>query len=465
MTSERSLAIEPSGLGVVSLGREQHAPAGAATVSLLGCLVTVDPCTPEEPPHCLVSDPGSAAVVIEALYGPAVARRLTELDDRSDGPEEVPFTAGRELDVVIRLGTVRWLRSNSPLPLDHGLLELEECVLLGQIAELLDPLDELWLDSLVDMGPHLLRLADEREFRPEGLADVVADGLELLANHLPVADRLRLDAASRLARWSTPPGSPHTPTFDAGRLSRELAPVGALHAGAESSLYVGTSTVGWGDVPVGTTSRAERNVQWTLQIEDEDATLSVGVEAAEPVLTHPALGRAPRRIDTLAFDLLLPGWPFPVAAGRLRPEGPAEAWVGQARLETPARAAVTAAIGRGKAITIRVHGGATWPPEQPMESEAQRYAARGLSLLRLDAMQPEPSLRKAAADALHRAGNLWRHRNFKEAAKVCGSLELRAAAERTVERRVWGQRPAADDRPLPRFPISLAERWLMEATG
>ena len=465
MTSEPSLVIEPSGLGVVSLGPERHAPAGAATISLLGCLVTVDPCTPEEPPHCLVSDLGSASAVVEALYGSAVAQRLMELDGPLSGREEVPFTVGPELAVVVNLGTVRWLRSNSPLPLDQGLLDLEESVLLGQIAELLDPLDEQWLESLVDMAPQLIQLTGEREVRPEGLAAVVANALELLASHLPVSDRLRADAAQRLAHWSTPHGFPHAPTLGAAQLSGELAPVGALHAGATSSLYVGTSTVGWDDVPVGTTSRAERNVQWTLQIDDEEATLSVGVEAAQPVLTHPALGRAPRRIDTLAFDLLLPKWPFPVAAGRLRPEGPDEAWVGQEQLESPARAAVTATIAGGEAITVRVHGGATWPPEPPMESEAQRYAVRGLSLLRLDAMQPELSLRNAAADALRRAANLWRDRGFEEAAQVCGSLESWAATERTVERRVWGQRPTAEGRPLPRFSISLAERWLAEATG
>lgn len=348
MTSEPSLVIEPSGLGVVSLGPERHAPAGAATISLLGCLVTVDPCTPEEPPHCLVSDLGSASAVVEALYGSAVAQRLMELDGPLSGREEVPFTVGPELAVVVNLGTVRWLRSNSPLPLDQGLLDLEESVLLGQIAELLDPLDEQWLESLVDMAPQLIQLTGEREVRPEGLAAVVANALELLASHLPVSDRLRADAAQRLAHWSTPQGFPHAPTLGAAQLSGELAPVGALHAGATSSLYVGTSTVGWDDVPVGTTSRAERNVQWTLQIDDEEATLSVGVEAAQPVLTHPALGRAPRRIDTLAFDLLLPKWPFPVAAGRLRPGGPDEAWVGQEQLESPARAAVTAAIAGGR---------------------------------------------------------------------------------------------------------------------
>lgn len=461
MSAESSLVIEPSGLGVVSLGREHHAPAGAATVSLQGCLVTVDPCCPDQPPHCLVSDPATAAPVIEALYGSAIARRVAEADGPSAGRGEAAFVAGPELGIVVRLGNVKWLRLNSPLSLDQRLLELEEYVLLGQIDDLLDPLDEQWLEPLVELGPELLRLADGGDFQPDGLEDLVGDALELLANHLPVADRLRVDAAERLAAWAGARSSAHRAALDADRLSRDLAPVGALHAGAETSLYVGSSTVDWGDVPLGATSRAESNVQWALEIGGEAAVVSVGVDGAEPVRPHPAFHRDALRVENLMFDVLLPGWPLPVSAGQLARRERGDGWAGKARLAPPSRDAVEAVVARGETIHVRVHGGATWPPSPVMESEAQRFAARGVLLLRLDSLGPDQSLREVAAASMRRAEALWRAKGFGEAADACGSLAAQAVP--SAPRRVWGQPSTVESGPLPHFAVSLAERWFAEA--
>lgn len=465
MPTEPTVVIQHTGLGIVSIGRERHAPAGAATVSLLGCLITVDPCTPEQPPHCLVSDADTAREVLEILYGPDVAQRVATVDDRPGRDEQVRYAPGAEMRTVMRLAETRWLRSNSPLPLDQRLLELEEFVLLGRIGELLDPLDEQWLDTLADYGEDLLRMADLDMLQPDGLADVVGDGLELLANHLPVSSQLRIAVAQRIATWQPSRRSAHiASTLDTGRLSRGLAPVGALHAGAESSLFVGSATVDWGDVPLGATSRSENNVQWTLVIVDDRAVVSVGVEGPEPVKSHPALAPLPQHAEPLSFDVLLPQWPLPVSTGQLSSNGKDDSWTGRIQLSPSARAEVEAALNRRDTIGVRVHAGAIWPPAPPLEAQAQRFAARGVSLLRLNAVQPETSFRESAAASLRRAESLWRAQGFDEAAQVCGTLAGQAAPR--PPRQVWGQ-PAAEEetQPLPQFPTSVSEHWFVEATG
>ncbi|WP_130875568.1 hypothetical protein [[Pseudopropionibacterium] massiliense] len=205
MKTERA-PIRNIGLGMVLIGREPVAPAGAVAINLPGAVLDLDPARPDLVPSCLVGDVGVAEPGVEQVFGRPVARGLLDVvSEEGCGSGIYQVCGGEALGLLRGLAEIRWCRDNSDLLLDPLLLDLEELTLLGRLAVRIE-VDREWREPLLALLGFLAR-SPEVSSRIRG--------------H-PASRNLLLEAADVLTGTAIP---------EAGTAGRPQAPRYALAAG------------------------------------------------------------------------------------------------------------------------------------------------------------------------------------------------------------------------------------------
>lgn len=260
---------------------------GTEQVVLPGCVLYIDPAAPWRPPGLLVADGEVAADVLDLLWGSAVVDLV--LAGSSGAVDAVDASA--DLDLLVLLGTTRWLERWQPYPLDPGLLRLDVMLAGSRCRHLLGPDD-----------------AAEQVSDPVVLSALEAEVEALLAVVGPDGGQ----TARPLPGWVEMLGAP-----------------GATAASGQRVLTLaGRATADWDRVPARTISRAEASVHWSIDEATDGATLQVVAPSADsPESLDPtaALAPAPPIVD-LRFRLYVTGWPLPLIEGELRALDGLGAW-------------------------------------------------------------------------------------------------------------------------------------------
>ncbi len=187
METERS-PIRHVGLGMVLIGREPVAPAGAVVINLPGAVLDFDPARPDLMPSCLAGDVELAAPGVEQIFGSASAKGLLDVAFEQGCKSGVyQVREGEVLGLLRGLVEIRWCRDNSDLLLDSLLLDLEELTLLGRLADRIE-VDREWREPLLALLGCLTQ-------SPETLSRVQGH---------PESRNLLLDAADVLAGTAIP---------------------------------------------------------------------------------------------------------------------------------------------------------------------------------------------------------------------------------------------------------------------
>lgn len=419
MTNDRHLevSVRNIGLGVVLIGEEPVAPAGGASVSIPGATLDFDPALPSRLPSCLIADPGVAAPLVGQIYGAAVRDGVIEVcgDDAAEVTCRVEWQP--PLTLLTQLAAVRFCQTSSALPLDPGLLRLEELALLGELEGIVDPDDE----GIDDLYPMLEAVMSRQELmeaacRRPSVLRLLADALDILAGTLPLPDERRdvtlqwlaaLDEAHEAHRYQAPEWLSY--------LSPELA----LAAGGEP--LAGRATADWGDVPVGLLSRREGQVAWEVQVDDAGAAVEVVAKSAET--PYRLLGEPD---GYLAFDLVSPEWPLPLVAGNLKRRG--ADWVGAVRLGDNAAKRLRRLVEDGATFDVRVRSGDPQPMPNPISAEARRWTSRAVFALRLGYVLADEHRLPAASESLGRASSLWELADDQPELEATRELMRRAEA-------------------------------------
>ena len=191
METERS-PIRHVGLGMVLIGREPVAPAGAVVINLPGAVLDFDPARPDLMPSCLAGDAELAVPGVEQIFGRASARGLLDVAFEEGCESGIcQVREGEVLGLLRGLAEIRWCRDNSDLLLDSLLLDLEELTLLGRLAGRIE-VDREWREPLLALLGCLTQ-------SPEMLARIQGH---------PESRNLLLDAADVLAGTAIPDPAP-----------------------------------------------------------------------------------------------------------------------------------------------------------------------------------------------------------------------------------------------------------------
>ncbi|MDO5067761.1 MAG: hypothetical protein Q4D96_10825 [Propionibacteriaceae bacterium] len=399
----RGVLIRHIGFGAVMIGEEPVAPAGSATLDILGATLEFDPSRPDRVPSCLVADPGLAVPVIEQLYGHAVADAVLECTRRRDDKTMTcPVVVQPLLALLTRLAENHWCQRNAALPLDPALLLLEEKTLLAELREVLEA-DDDWLPELQQLLGTLMSRpgAVRAAVAQPAVRALIARSLDILiAESTPLSDTH--DTAVTWARdvdLEAPAARQAEPAEWVGYLRPEMA----LAAGGGS--VAGTSTVDWQDVPLGLISRREGNVEWQVEQGDDPGRVTVSVAGAGEVFR--LLGEAPNPPEGLVFDVVSSGWPVPIATGGLIRDEGNQGWRGAAELSRDQLTLVNRLLGDGARLDVRVRGGRPAPSRNPLVAEAERWCARAVCALRLRNVVAAEELLGVAEATLERASALW----------------------------------------------------------
>lgn len=412
--------VGPSGL---MIGTPGPAPAGQVTFDIPGGRILVDPSAPEAVPACSVSRLPVAMPAIREIYGEAVAQAGQELSDNDAATEvRTSLPSTQRLDQIRRLAGVRWCRRFSPLPLDDRLLLLEELLLLGHLAGVLD-VDLSWREELACIcadvarrverarhaggGPRCIR---HRGAGPEEAVDkLLAEVLELLDQPVPASHRAAVSAALQTPRRAS--GAPPIVQHLVGP-----QPVLTLK---DVALFTGSDSVDWADVPRGLTSFEEDNVRWAVRLGADEVAFDVGVDGPDRarLVTGVAdeVDRPP--VDALAFDVYSADWPYPVLTGDLFFDQEIWSWVGVTQGGRSQIEQLRQAIAAQTSISVRVRTGCPSPAASPAGSVAYRWAGRALALSRLPKLSSRVVPR--AAFAWLKAAELWAEAGDEERAGAC----------------------------------------------
>lgn len=439
------------------IGVPGPAPAGQIVLGIAGGRLLLDPADPAAVPACEVSDPPVALPGVGALYGKLVmqaAKRLLNDDQAAEASTRLVPTA--ELDLARRLGGVRWCRQYSPLALDDGLLRLEELVLAGRLADVVQS-DPDWRDDLARTCGVLARRTElsgpSLEEQPPSPVGQPLDGVpgrrrthrhQGLEDPTTAVHRLLSDAAELLASRparSRPSSSLRRRAAGTPLLGPEPVQEPAELRFDEVSLFTGADSVDWADVLRGTTSFEEDNVHWAAMLRGGELAFEVGVDGPPEVRTfgqrEPEVESPP--VDTLAFDVYSTGWPYPVLSGDLFFDRDNWSWVGSARGSVGQARMLEKVIWEQQRVFVRVRTDCPSPASSRLRAEAHRWASRGLALSRL----PEPSPRTVRRSALawRRSAELWTQ----------AEDPARSKASMIASRTVFGEAPSAGP--------TVAELW------
>lgn len=410
--------------GDIVVGTLPAAPAGVITLPLPGATAYLDPTSPDGWPAVVVSDEREAAEVLDRLYGDEAGIRIAAASEVGTRLAAVRTEATGRL---IHFGLLRWLRSTGTLPLDRATLAFESAVARDDVADLVH--DEVGDEPDVeDLAPLTVALA--RSLRQTG-DDAAWAGLPGLLDEALAAIRGRmlrddpmLETVEHEAELRAAMRAYRTGPLDWDRwegLMTGARPEAAAHAGPLEVARgrAGRSTVDWAHVPPGVLDTAEGTITWQI-LPSADGSLQIRVE----VLAHrePAapwgLGRLIngeaeaaavlvrlRDRDVapgLRFRVYVPGFPLPLATAPLVPTPGGHYWSGS--VDVPSRA-----IG-DDGILVDVQGAGLRPRPQfgssGVRAEATRWAARGLSLLRLS-LAAGDGLRPGVREPWERARQLY----------------------------------------------------------
>lgn len=456
MTNDREIPVTPLGLSRVLIGHETHFPAGEVPISIPGGLIRVDPARPDVVPSCLVIDAAAARESIAEIYGPKVAADTLRMDPHHEGKSVASHLGPDDLrELVVQLAGVRWCQVNAPLDLDPHLLRLEELTLLGSLAELLDDETDWSAELSLECGRLLRREQRWIETASPEQLDLVAEAMELMANHAPVADATARRARDYLTRSTRATRLPDT--SGAPGVAAKLRPQPALVAGGSAALFSGTSTVDWLDVPIPLTTREENNVHWMLDLLDDRAELTVVADATSAgVAWYREKAETSGTAFRLSFDCHLTGWPFPALTGLLDLDESTATWTGKAVGDPHQRLLLSDGIEQRESIDIRVRTSRITPVPDPTFGEAHRWTCRGVTSLRFAADDRDRDLLDSAAESLQRAGELWRACGVPENSEECRWL-MRVG---TTAAASGGGLPATES-----FRLTVAERAWKDSHG
>ena len=423
-----ALTVVRRGSGEVVLGTLPAAPAGVVTVPLPSATAYVDPTAPESLPAVVVGDEMEAADALDALFGTEVARRAFAATEPG---ELVPALRTEAVDRLVRYALRAWLWSTGTLPVDRRTLGVERALAADGVEDLLDP-DAEEVPGVADLAPVAVALArtlaraGDDEAWP-GLAGLVDDLLATVRGQLtvddPMAEPVTHEAEVRAALERFGAASLDWDRWAA--LLETARPPTAIHAGPDSSAWPAEGVTGldWAFVPAGVLDRGEDAVRWrTSAGRDGEVRVSVAVRAdpwptasaglARLVSEEPGATAALARLSglepapELRFRLYVPGFSLPVADGALARTPDGRSWRGEA--EVPARMMAPGPV------QVLVHGaGRRARPRSRVQrtaAEAMRWAARGLSLLRVSLVagsDPREGLRTGVREPWERARELY----------------------------------------------------------
>ena len=440
MTNDRHLevSIQNIGLGVVLIGEEPVAPAGGATLDIPGATLDFDPALPSRLPSCLIADAGAATPVVEQIYGPAVRDGVLEALVRPEhGTGPAPRDALRRrvhqqppLESLSQLAAVRFCQVVSALPLDPGLLQLEELALLGELEGIVEA-DPEWAEALHQLlGAVIARpnLVTEAYRRP-AVRRLLIGALDVLAGTLPLPDERRMIALEWLESLDRRHGPEHR--YRAPEWTSYLGPEFALAAGGGT--FSGQSTADWADVPLGILSRREGNVSWRVEVGESEAVVYVTAKPADA--TYRLLGEPSWPRVGLAFDLVSPGWIAPLASGSLENRIAGDDWMGGARLGANATRLLRRLVDESGELGVRVRTTVPQPRLDPVVAEARRWTSRAVFALRLGHIVADERLLPTVSQSLERACGLWELAGHEPELTATRNLQRRAAE--SSER--WGE--------------------------
>lgn len=414
----------------VLVGAPPAGPAGVSVIGIEGGDVHVDPAAPDEALHAVLHEPAAAAPAVAALFGPAVAAAVIELDDDAvtvaadPGPLDAPLR---------RAALCRWLATQSPDQLPEPLLDIEGGV-AGSAPELAEDVAEAAGQLLVARADLIARLS--RQLRepdlpdpPVGLAPLLAEAVLAALEVVTVgtATYAELEHEQELAAAVRHLGLPPLTWDDVSALpllgGRTLT--GAQHAGDDAPDVEQRASVDWLQVPRGVLATDEGTVRWSRS----GPEVTVSVRAAHDAPDYAGLG----------FRIYAEGMPLPVARGVLR------------RTLDGARFAGSAPVPDGAVadLTVDIYDRTdTRPPRLGVAAtvaRAQRWATRAVSLIRLGAPDRQSGL--VAAAALNEAGSLYgavvdQHPNAAHRARARRRQARCAGLQRAVLTRVGSVRQA-----------------------
>ncbi len=337
-----------------------------------------------------------------------------------------PDEALRDLQ---RLAVVRWLGRTSPLPLDPGLLRLEEAALTAACRSWLDPDDDaaaldraevdwaLGLSRAVRADPALPWRGRVVDLLTTLFAGILGSG----DPDLPL-EAVRREHDALRAEPPAPSGAALVAAVEAWLSTMAPDP---LPGPADAPPLSGRATVDWDRVPRGLVDGREQAASWRIRARAEGGAMSVVVPSAPAAPRHPlAAGAADpgshgRRAERLRFRLYVPGWPLPLTEGEIAPRDDTLAWSGA----QPLSAEAMSRLGRAHPWAITLDIAAAGYPTAPKRgmtarvAEATRWSVRGLSGLRLlGAAQAHAAprergvveaARRSCLTALATAGGRW----------------------------------------------------------
>lgn len=412
--------------GDVVIGPIPAAPAGVVAIALPGAMAYLDPTAVDAPPAVVVADDEEAREVVDSLLGEGVGALVGAA---SEDPTAAPSVRTEQAERISRHGILQWLWTTGALPLDRSALALESAVAADAVADVSAPdLDVSGRPAdLVTMAPlalalaRMLRSAGDGEAWP-GLPSLLDEALAALRRRMPIDHPLgpeieheaELRSALRALRVDRLDWTAWDDLLAAAR------PRAAEHAGSSPVVAGhGFSTIDWAHVPPGVVDAAEGTVEWWLRpVSADRVRLSIEVPAYRGPTATGGLARL-LADDHAATDVLVrlrtgdpaPGlrfkvyslaFPLPLVETSLELSPDGRSWLGSA--EVSGRALGTAGI------VVDVYGaGLRTRPRRGIAgvtAEATRWAARGLSLLRLALAAPGRP-RDGVRDPLERARQLY----------------------------------------------------------
>lgn len=385
--------------GLIQLGPRSAGCAGTATVELQDALVRVDPAEPGLLSSVTAFDRESAVPVADMLFWTEdLAQDASTVLLAESGPHAV-VTPKSLLGTVLRIGLARWLEVYSPDDLDQFWLDLEIGCGVAEAKEIVASAEDLVRERLTGHADQLLEHAER--FRaapglvPAPLSQLVLRGIDIVSALLPAHDpRLaELEHAAELSMALERFGSPR---LDWDAALSDLLPrrvlLAANHAGAGNEtgpdVVDGQASVDWLQAPRGVLDSAEATIEWRL--DRRQSTIEV------EVLAGP---RAAAYAGVLAFRVLTPTGSL-LATGPLALTADATAFRGSARISDAERGLVVDVFDPDGAGYARIGPAA-------VAAEAERAAARAVSLARLVLGAGEPARARPALDLLQRASRLY----------------------------------------------------------
>ncbi len=421
-----TVSVVPEPDDTITVGVPGPAPAGVAFVPLTGVTLLVDPTDPDGVPAATVYEPDQAGEIVAALYGDDAAEAL----DRNDSAT-VPLADSAARETACRLGVLRWLLDNRPLPLDNALLDLEAAVTAAELPGAGG--EQVDTDERVATFAEMARRIRNDPGLP--LADELLDLFERASIHVPRSEADAVLAAfaheRALLKARQRFGSATLTAADLAWLAAQLRPATASHLGEQDDPRA--ASLDWVRVPSGLLPAAEGTVTFRLP----GATGSpVEVDVAPPprVRPHPAIPRLDSPQVPIVASLRSFAWPLPLASGSLqrRADG---GWSGQLPITPDAlELALSAPL-----LDVDVRA-AQVPWSSPnrrrhRESAARRWAGRGFALRRLAAFGGSPTVEESAVAALGFAARLWASSDAEAAARCRSMASAPVLGEATLAER------------------------------